>query len=160
MTVGHVLGATTWAHARAKVSYLDDAHQLTLTPADEEPTARNGWQNVLPRVLTVGHVLYSRILVPPIPLRFSGSQTSPKRSKQRSSRQMPDRSICRCCRTPSTKSRLSAGFSNKQKKAQSPMSKQAGYLSLSHPFLLYPSFNSSQTLRSSLEYRNSKNKGT
>lgn len=61
------------------------------------------------------------------------------------------RSICRCCRTPSTKSRLSTGFSNNKEKTQSPMSLQAGYLSISHPFQLYPSFSSSQTLRYSLD---------
>jgi hypothetical protein len=70
--------------------------------------------------------------------------------------QTPGRSIFRRWRTPSTKSRLSSGFSNNKEKAQSPMSQQAGYLSLSHPFLLYPSFSSSQTPRPSLEYRKSK----
>ena len=73
-----MLGAKTWAHARAKVSYLDGAQ---LTPVNEKPTARDGWRNVLPRVLTVGSVLYNKILVPPIPLRLSGSQTSPKGSR-------------------------------------------------------------------------------
>ena len=88
--------------------------------------------------------------------------TAAKRSGKRFTRQT---NLTRNWRTPSTKSRLSAGFSTMTKVQSSQQRKgsiinvsavksilfgrrgKTGYLSLSHHFLLYPSLNSSQTPR-------------